>query len=422
MSRRKLNVLLDRGAVLFIGIAVGTVLGVSFATGGKPLSVLPSVLTGGDSAALPDEGGDEGGAPMPARAAGKTGADKTGPGARTVPLPGLVPGCSGSFPHGARIDAAIASGRPIHIGVFGDSFGDGVWSATNQAFRHHPEVKVHQFSHEGTGFTRYRTQNLLDDARARLAGQPIDLALISIGANDTQGLFVDGHAAPYMSEAWKTVIGERARALVQMLQQRGVAVGWVGLPRMRDADYDRDIQAMNRFFAKVTCPLGVPFANSVPRTEDGQHRFSLRLVDPATGKDYLARANDGKHMTFHGYEVITAPLVRPVLALLEGPRAQGPAPLPASVPVPKPPVPKPVEPSLVHKPRPPRPHLDEAPGNGPAKDKQTPENKAAKPSPPVAPPSSTALSTEKPTGLSTSPAHTPAASHTEMPSRGGKGQ
>jgi hypothetical protein len=142
-----------------------------------------------------------------------------------------------------------------------------------------------------------------------------------------------------MSEAWKTVIGERARALVQMLQQRGVAVGWVGLPRMRDADYDRDIQAMNRFFAKVTCPLGVPFANSVPRTEDGQHRFSLRLVDPATGKDYLARANDGKHMTFHGYEVITAPLVRPVLALLEGPRAPGPAPLPASVPVPKPPVP-----------------------------------------------------------------------------------
>jgi hypothetical protein len=96
LSRRKLNVLLDRGAVLFIGIAVGTVLGVSFATGGKPLSVLPSVLTGGDSAALPDEGGDEGGAPMPAHAAGKTGA-QTGAGA-TVPLPGLVPGCSGSFP------------------------------------------------------------------------------------------------------------------------------------------------------------------------------------------------------------------------------------------------------------------------------------------------------------------------------------
>jgi hypothetical protein len=321
------------------------------------------------------------------------------------------------LPHGARIDAAIASGRPIHIGVFGDSFGDGVWSATNQAFRHHPEVKVHQFSHEGTGFTRYRTQNLLDDARARLAGQPIDLALISIGANDTQGLFVDGHAAPYMSEAWKTVIGERARALVQMLQQRGVAVGWVGLPRMRDADYDRDIQAMNRFFAKVTCPLGVPFANSVPRTEDGQHRFSLRLVDPATGKDYLARANDGKHMTFHGYEVITAPLVRPVLALLEGP-GTGTGALARFCPRAQAARAQAGRAALVHKPRPPRPHLDEAPGNGPAKDKQTPENKAAKPSPPVALPSSTALPTEKPTGLSTGrpipPPHpTPKCPHAE---------
>ena len=31
----------DRGAVLFIGVAVGTVLGLSFHTGGKPWQALP---------------------------------------------------------------------------------------------------------------------------------------------------------------------------------------------------------------------------------------------------------------------------------------------------------------------------------------------------------------------------------------------
>jgi lysophospholipase L1-like esterase len=229
------------------------------------------------------------------------------------------------------------------------SFGDGLWAATDQAFRKYPDVKVHQFSHEGTGFTRYRTRDLLEDAKARVAAQPIDLALISIGANDTQGLFVDGHAAPYMSAAWQQTIEGRMTALVRMLQQRGVAVGWVGLPRMRDADFDRDIQAMNRFQAKVTCRLGVPFADAVPVSQDRQRRFALRLIDPATGKDYLARANDGKHMTFHGYEVISRPVVQPILALLAPPAAKPAAPAPA----PTAPAPSATGTPPVHRKRPP---------------------------------------------------------------------
>ncbi|WP_082209339.1 GDSL-type esterase/lipase family protein, partial [Novosphingobium sp. B-7] len=239
-----------------------------------------------------------------------------------APAPSLAPGCSGKFPKSARVAEALAAHRPLHIGVFGDSFGDGLWAATDQAFRKYPDVKVHQFSHEGTGFTRYRTRDLLQDAKDRVAGQPIDVALISIGANDTQGLFVNGHAAAYMTPAWQETIEGRMTALVRMLQQRGVAVGWVGLPRMRDATYDRDIQAMNRFYAKVTCRLGVPFANAVPVSQDRQGHFALRLIDPATGKDYLARANDGKHMTFHGYEVISRPVVQPILALLAPPAAK----------------------------------------------------------------------------------------------------
>jgi hypothetical protein len=182
-----------------------------------------------------------------------------------------------------------------------------------------------------------------------VAAQPIDLALISIGANDTQGLFVDGHAAPYMSAAWQQTIEGRMTALVRMLQQRGVAVGWVGLPRMRDADFDRDIQAMNRFQAKVTCRLGVPFADAVPVSQDRQRRFALRLIDPATGKDYLARANDGKHMTFHGYEVISRPVVQPILALLAPPAAKPAAPAPA----PTAPAPSATGTPPVHRKRPP---------------------------------------------------------------------
>lgn len=313
MGKRRWIMVLDRGAVLFIGIAVGAVLGLSFRTGGKPWQALPGWDAPGPVAEIPATSND-----APAAA---------------TPLV-LAPGCGGLFPKGPRVAAALAAHRPLHIGVFGDSFGDGLWAATDQAFRKFPDVKVHQFSHEGTGFTRYRTRDLLQDAKDRVAAQPIDVALISIGANDTQGLFVGGHAAPYMSAAWQETIDGRVTALVRMLQQRGVAVGWVGLPRMRDPEFDRDIQAMNGFFAKVTCRLGVPFANAVPVSEDRQHRFALRLTDPATGTSYLARANDGKHMTFHGYEVISRPVVQPILALLAppAPKAATPSAQPSLAP------------------------------------------------------------------------------------------
>lgn len=375
MGKRRWIMVADRGAVLFIGMAVGAVLALSFQTGGKPWQALP----GWDNppAVEPPVAGD---APVAAH----------------TPLAVLAPGCGGRFPRSSRVDEALAAHRPLHIGVLGDSFGDGLWAATDQAFRKFPDVKVHQFSHEGTGFTRYRTRDLLEDAKARVAAQPIDVALISIGANDTQGLFVNGHAAAYMTPAWQETVDGRITALVRMLQQRGIAVGWVGLPRMRDAAFDRDIQAMNRFQAKVTCRLGVPFADAVPVSENRQHRFSQRLVDPATGKDYLARANDGKHMTFHGYEVISRPVVKPILALLAPPSSPAPGKTAS-------PVPTPVATARPAKSRSDQPRSDQPQSDRPRSDKlKRPAEHHAGP---------TGVPTAKPTGLSTEPS--PAPTHVE---------
>ena len=51
-------------------------------------------------------------------------------------------------------------------------------------------------SERSTGFTRYRSLNLLDDIRAKLDRQPVDIAIISFGANDTQGIFWTATATP----------------------------------------------------------------------------------------------------------------------------------------------------------------------------------------------------------------------------------
>ena len=93
-----------------------------------------------------------------------------------------------------RLACAVAEGRPIQIGVFGDSFGEGVWAGLYNILRSDPGFEVRQFSERSTGFTRYRSLNILDDIRAKLDRQPVDIAILSFGANDTQGI-LDGRTA-----------------------------------------------------------------------------------------------------------------------------------------------------------------------------------------------------------------------------------
>jgi hypothetical protein len=125
----------------------------------------------------------------------------------------------------------------------------------------------------------------------------------------------DGKGSAYMTAGWQATIGDRIAAYVQALRDQGAAVGWVGLPRMRRPEYDADVQAMNRFQAALMCRLHVPFVDPVAVTEDGDHHFAHDLIDPDTHQRYPARAEDGVHMTFHGYEVIARPLLTRIARL-----------------------------------------------------------------------------------------------------------
>ena len=285
--------LIDRGAVLFIGIAVGAVLLLAFQTDGKPLAPL---LSGGT-----DKVTDL----SPPATARRTSATKGS----------VAPDCHDDFPFSRNVLAGLRANRPLRIGVLGDSFGEGVWAATNQHFHATRDFAVYRMSKEATGFTRYRSLDLLQDLKSRLEKQPIDIALIDFGANDTQGIWQDGKGAAYMSAQWQKSIGDKVSAYVGYLRDRGVAIGWVGLPRMRRSAFDNDIQAMNGFYASLMCKLHVPFVNPVRASEDAGHGFAKELVDPETGQSYLARADDGIHMTFHGYEVIARPLLQRIAVL-----------------------------------------------------------------------------------------------------------
>lgn len=281
---RKAAFLLDRTAVLFIGLAFGAIITWAFVAGGA-LST------------------PEGGATAAAAGTPATGAITPATAAAPSEVTAVVT---------PRLTAAGAEGRTVHVGVFGDSFGDGIYASLYEQLRS-DTFKVHKFSHQATGFTRYRTTNLLDDTRRRIDAQPIDIAVMSFGANDMQGVYVDGRGSEFMSDRWKEIVSGRVREIVDLLRARGAAVYWVGLPKMREAEYDGNVQQMNAFYSGLMASLGVPFVDTVAMSVDSGGAYSAYLVDD-NGERFSARAHDGIHMTFRGYSRLTRRLADRIIS------------------------------------------------------------------------------------------------------------
>lgn len=261
--------LIDRTAVLFIGIGVGAMIASAFAQGNSPAG----------------------------RAAGEP---------PRATLAAAAKSCPTSLQLTPHLMRTIRSGGNIEIGVFGDSFGEGIWAGLYNDLRSDPDFEVHRFAKQSTGFTRYSSLNLLDDAREKIAAQPVDIAVINFGANDTQDIFAEGHLMPYMSADWKRVVGERVRAFVELFRGKGTSVVWVGLPRMRKASFDDQIQQMNRFYADLMCELKVPFIDTLPKSIDQQGAYTEYLQPVGGGEPIKARAADGIHMSMTGYRILIA--------------------------------------------------------------------------------------------------------------------
>jgi hypothetical protein len=237
------------------------------------------------------------------------------PAAEAPPAPDRLAGLA------PNLSEAMVLGRTVEIGVFGDSFGDGIWWALTQQLRGDARFRLHQFSQRSTGFAGWA--DMTGDFRAKLDRQPIDAAIISFGANDTHGLTIDGHHVEFMSDAWRQVVGARLDAVVALLRERGIQVYWVGLPRMRQPAFEAKARALNLFYASRMQALAVPFVDTVFATTDRRGQYADHLVNPDTGQPMLARAGDGIHMSMNGYRLLTEGLARHLVRRATAARADG---------------------------------------------------------------------------------------------------
>ncbi len=299
MALRGIGLVADRTAVLAVGVVAGFAIGLSFG-GGTPAA--PEVAA-------------------PTAPATPTALVSTGTPERDAGLPPQV------------VRRVAATGR-LRVGVFGDSFGNGVWSAMYRLLPPGEGYDVLQFSKEATGFTRYYRLDLTQRAREQVRAEPIDVAVICFGANDLNPMWKGNDVYPLLGPEWRRIVGERVDAFVKEVRATGAVVYWVGLPVVRDATMDTQLQQLDALFADHMRRLGVPFLDSRATSLDPTGHYNAHLADPKSGKLQLVRESDGLHMNGIGYARLVTPLaarVRVYDARVR--RAAGrPAPAPTGTP------------------------------------------------------------------------------------------
>ena len=130
--------LLGRMSVFVIGIMIGAVLGLGIAVVGAP------VLDELDPAAFASSPLLVGAKPAQPAPATPT-ASAAAAAAAAPPAPQVL---------------HVAAGRPVVIGVFGDSLGDGMWAGLYHQLRDGKSYEVVRFSRAATGLARYDYVNV----------------------------------------------------------------------------------------------------------------------------------------------------------------------------------------------------------------------------------------------------------------------
>ena len=279
IERTPLRLILDRTVVLLLGTIVGAAIGWAFqASPGAPAAAASVPLPMATGSPLAPAGAGAGEA-------------------------ALMRQYAGPF---QQLEKTIAAGGRVRVGVFGDSFGDGVWWGMAHQLPSKAGFDVVKFSQPATGFTRYKSFNVEARAAEQLGDAPLDIAIISFGANDAQGIITpEGKYAKFMGPLWQQEVGGRVDRFVALMRRHHAMVYWVGLPRMAKESFDSEAMAVNDFYAARVTKLGVPFIDTRPIVSDANGQFAAYLDDPKTGKRTLMRAPDGIHMSMPGYLRIT---------------------------------------------------------------------------------------------------------------------
>ena len=102
--------------------------------------------------------------------------------------------------------------------------------------------------HFSSGLTRPDFFNWPGEIQNIVEQEQPDAMVVVFGANDAQGMELEGGVFHPGDPEWNEEYGRRVDAVMGYLEGQGIRVYWVGQPIARDAGYSENMQTLNQIF------------------------------------------------------------------------------------------------------------------------------------------------------------------------------
>jgi hypothetical protein len=197
--------------------------------------------------------------------------------------------------------------RPLRLWAGGDSLAEIVSESIARTAADTGVVDARVDARIATGLTRPDYFDWPAEFARVLATFDPGVVIVTFGANDSQGIMTaDGRVLQPQTDGWRAEYGRRVAALMDQVRRPGRMLIWIGLPPMRNSDFDArmaDIDAVVRWQAALRPDVVYIDARAVLGDADG--RYAAYLPD-ARGNRELAREPDGIHVTRAGGDRLAA--------------------------------------------------------------------------------------------------------------------
>ncbi len=144
------------------------------------------------------------------------------------------------------------------------------------------------------------------------------LVIISLGANDEQGMIVSGRAQQFPSSAWRAEYLKHVLTIDRLATKAGAQVLWVGMPIMGPSGYSDGMKLLNSIYAEAARQTpGVTYLSTwlVFSNHAGQYQASAYV----NGAYSSLRHTDGIHFSSPGQAVLGTFATRQLAAIYHVP-------------------------------------------------------------------------------------------------------
>jgi hypothetical protein len=225
----------------------------------------------------------------------------------------------------------IPPGQKRQVALVGDSMmAVGLSAVLLRTTAADPNLHLVKAFRSGTGLARPDVFDWFTEYPAMIGKTRPDVVIVALGANDAQG-YVDsnGETLAFGSDAWIASYRARVAAFVNLLEQSGRQIIWIGLPPMKSPSFDAHTEIINRIvYTVISTTKNATWWNPTPYigTPNGSFR-DLGTVESPTGHREIAhlRADDGIHLSDSGASLLTEILL-PCLEPLPLPPPPAPPP------------------------------------------------------------------------------------------------